>query len=75
MTLLPTSVGGVTRFVREQRAGGCAPAGRLAIRGRRVVVVGAGAVGSAVARLLEPFGCELVRVARSARGPVTPGRA
>ncbi|WP_317229983.1 NAD(P)-dependent oxidoreductase [Clavibacter sp. MX14-G9D] len=37
------------------------------LRGSRVVVVGAGGIGRAVADLLAPFGVDLVRVARSAR--------
>ncbi|CAL9384612.1 NAD(P)-dependent oxidoreductase [Streptomyces sp. enrichment culture] len=67
VTLLLASAGRIPRFVHGQRTGAWAPAGRLTLRGKRVVVVGAGAVGTAVARLLEPFGCDLVRVARSAR--------
>lgn len=37
------------------------------LRGRRVLIVGAGNIGSAVARRLEPFEVELTLVARTAR--------
>jgi phosphoglycerate dehydrogenase-like enzyme len=40
------------------------------VRGARVLIIGYGSIGAAVERLLEPFGVELVRVARSARDGV-----
>jgi len=40
------------------------------LAGRRVLVVGAGSIGDALCRRLEPFGVDLVRVARRARDGV-----
>jgi phosphoglycerate dehydrogenase-like enzyme len=40
------------------------------LRGRRVVILGYGSSGEATRRLLEPFGCEVVGVARRARDGV-----
>jgi phosphoglycerate dehydrogenase-like enzyme len=59
-----------------KRLGPCARArdwGRLDIydlRGRRIVVLGYGSIGRATRRLLEPFGCDVVGVARRARDGV-----
>jgi phosphoglycerate dehydrogenase-like enzyme len=55
------------RFVRSQvgRRWDYTPTAELA--GRRVLIVGAGDIGEAVAARLAPFGVELVRVARQAR--------
>ncbi|MGV9355414.1 NAD(P)-dependent oxidoreductase [Streptomyces misionensis] len=67
VTLLLASARGVPRFAEAQRNRTWAPAVHTTLRGKRVLVVGYGAVGSAVARRLEPFGCEVVRSARTAR--------
>ncbi|MET8564542.1 2-hydroxyacid dehydrogenase [Streptomyces flaveolus] len=79
VTLLLASARGVPRFAQRQRTGTWTPAVHTTLRGKRVMVVGQGAVGSAVAKRLEPFGCDVVRTARTARtgpgGPVVHGAA
>ena len=40
--------------------------------GKTVLIVGYGSIGAAVEARLAPFGCEFLRVARSARGGVAP---
>jgi phosphoglycerate dehydrogenase-like enzyme len=40
------------------------------LRGRRVVILGSGSIGSAIAARLAPFGVEIVGVARTARGDI-----
>jgi|GEM_PF-29198 len=39
------------------------------LHGKRVLIVGYGAIGEAIEHRLAPFGVEITRVARSARGP------
>jgi phosphoglycerate dehydrogenase-like enzyme len=70
VTAILASLRDFPAFHRAQRAGEwsadwLAPTREL--RGRRVLIVGAGNIGSAVARRLEPFEVELTLVARTAR--------
>ncbi|MFL4910078.1 2-hydroxyacid dehydrogenase [Streptomyces sp. MMS24-I2-30] len=67
VTLLLALSRGIDGFVRRQPEGVWAPAVRHTLLGKRVLVVGYGAVGTAVADRLRPFGCQLVPVARTAR--------
>jgi phosphoglycerate dehydrogenase-like enzyme len=59
-------------FADARRAGEWRPGLTSTLRGRRVVVVGAGAVGAALVRMLEPFGAEVTVVARTSRAGVEP---
>ena len=52
---------------RAQRAGIWRHGSSPGLRGRRVLLIGAGSIGSAVARRLAPFEVELTEVARTAR--------
>jgi phosphoglycerate dehydrogenase-like enzyme len=66
--LILASLRRIDRAVREAAAG----VQQVAVRGtsladRRVLLLGVGGVGAAIARRLEPFEVELVRVARTAR--------
>src|SRR5690606_29435378 len=65
---------GLPGFLEHQQARRWAHQGTPGLAGQKVVIVGAGGVGSAVLRRLTPFGVEAHRVARSARtdelGPV-----
>lgn len=73
MTLMLASIRRVPEFVRAQpahdwRHDTTGPA----LADSRVVIVGYGSIGEALGRRLEPFECEVVRVARSARDGVRP---
>jgi len=57
-------------FVRAQARGEWAYQHTDELTGKRVLIVGAGSIGEAVARRLAPFEVEVVRVARSARDGV-----
>ena len=61
---------GVPFFVREQAAGRWSPATFSSLVGARVLVVGAGDIGTAIGRMLTGFDVELTYVARTARGGV-----
>jgi phosphoglycerate dehydrogenase-like enzyme len=67
VTLTLASLRGIPAFVRAQDARRWAPSARPALADRRVLVVGYGGVGRAVARRLAGFEVEVVRVARTAR--------
>ncbi|WP_313357104.1 2-hydroxyacid dehydrogenase [Microbacterium sp.] len=55
------------RFVRAQERGEWAPVFAESLADRRVLLVGYGGVGTAIARRLAPFEVELTAVARTAR--------
>lgn len=60
------------RFDEARRAGEWRPGLTSTLRHRRVVVVGAGAIGRALVRMLEPFDADVSVVARTARDGVEP---
>ncbi|CAC04225.1 MULTISPECIES: 2-hydroxyacid dehydrogenase [Streptomyces] len=74
LTLILASLRGIPESVRAQDGGAWGPEVFPSLYGRSVLVVGYGAVGSALEELLVPFGCAVTRVAgadRDApRGPV-----
>ena len=74
-TLVLGSLRGVPDFVRAQDRREWASGWRPALADRRVLLVGYGAVGSAIEARLRPFEVEVVRVARSARDGVHPVHA
>jgi phosphoglycerate dehydrogenase-like enzyme len=65
--LILASLRGFADFAEGQRQGEWRHAAHPALADRRVVIVGAGSVGRAVARRLAPFEVELTLVGRSAR--------
>ncbi|MFI8008194.1 NAD(P)-dependent oxidoreductase [Streptomyces sp. NPDC086010] len=67
VTLLLASARGLDHFLALQTTGKWRPHTFPTLSGKTVVVVGQGAVGSAVGARLAPFGCRVVRVARTAR--------
>ncbi|MFF9100994.1 2-hydroxyacid dehydrogenase [Streptomyces rubrogriseus] len=74
LTLILDSLRGIPESVRAQDGGAWRPEVFRSLYGRSVLIVGHGAVGSALEELLVPFGCAVTRVAgadRDApRGPV-----
>ncbi|WP_399936917.1 2-hydroxyacid dehydrogenase [Streptomyces sp. BBFR25] len=74
LTLILASLRGIPESVRAQDGGAWRPEVFPSLYGRSVLIVGYGAVGSALEELLVPFGCAVTRVAgadRDApRGPV-----
>ncbi|MFJ3043510.1 2-hydroxyacid dehydrogenase [Streptomyces tendae] len=74
LTLILSSLRGIPESVRAQDGGAWRPEVFPSLYGRSVLIVGYGAVGSALEELLVPFGCAVTRVAgadRDApRGPV-----
>jgi phosphoglycerate dehydrogenase-like enzyme len=64
------SLRGFPGFVRAQDAGTWLHARHDSLADRRVLLIGTGAVGSAIARRLEPFEVALTRVGRTARARV-----
>ncbi|MFD3457870.1 NAD(P)-dependent oxidoreductase [Streptomyces sp. NPDC058691] len=70
VTLLLAAARGLDHFFRQQWARQWQPRGFTTVSGKRVLVVGQGPVGSAVATRLTPFGCHVVRMARTARDTV-----
>lgn len=67
VTLLLTLSRGIDGFVARQTEACWRPEVRSTLFGKRVLVVGYGAVGAAVAARLGAFGCEVVLVARTGR--------
>lgn len=63
---------GLAGFARAQAAGRWEPRSTGSLEGRRVAVLGAGDIGSNVARMLAPFGCAVVLVGRTVREGVVP---
>jgi phosphoglycerate dehydrogenase-like enzyme len=67
VALLLASSRGLDQFMRQQAAGQWQSGDFMTLLGKRVLVYGHGAVGAAVESRLSPFGCEVVRVARTGR--------
>ena len=67
LTLALAAQRGIPDFVHAQREGRWSHQARPSLADRRVLVVGAGGVGRAVAVRLVPFGCEVTLVGRTAR--------
>ncbi|KUN18161.1 dehydrogenase [Streptomyces antibioticus] len=67
LTLLLSLCRGLDRFAAHQGRGEWVPEVRFTLVGKRVLVVGYGAVGAAVAARLGAFRCEPVLMARTAR--------
>jgi phosphoglycerate dehydrogenase-like enzyme len=67
LTLVLASLRGVPGFVRAQERGRWAFEWRPALADRRVLLIGAGAVGAAIEARLAPFEVELVKVGRTPR--------
>ena len=61
------SLRGIDAAVHDQERGRWAPSVHTSLADRRVLVVGTGGVGTAIARRLEPFEVAITRVASSAR--------
>ena len=72
VTLILASLRGVPDFVRAQDRGEWRHETRRALADHRVLIIGYGSIGAALERRLEPFECEIVRVARSQRAGVHP---
>lgn len=74
LTLVLASLRGLPHFIRAQDIGVWKPKVFPSLYEQSVLIVGYGAVGSALENLLSPFGCAVTRVARSDRdslyGPV-----
>ncbi|WP_246150836.1 2-hydroxyacid dehydrogenase [Streptomyces qinzhouensis] len=74
LALILASLRRIPEYIRAQDLGLWRPGVSPSLYGRSVLVVGYGAVGSALDDLLTPFDCAVTRVARtgreSARGPV-----
>ena len=74
LTLILASLRGLPEFIHAQDLGVWKPNVFPSLYERSVLVVGYGAIGSALEDLLVPFGCAVTRVARddrdSPRGPV-----
>jgi phosphoglycerate dehydrogenase-like enzyme len=67
MGLAIASMRGIDDFARAMPEGRWTSSRRLALADSRVVVIGAGGVGQAIARRMEPFETEVVLVGRTAR--------
>jgi phosphoglycerate dehydrogenase-like enzyme len=70
LTLILASLRGIPDFVHAQDRSRWQEAWRPSLADRSVLIVGYGAVGTAVEARLVPFECEVVRVARRARDGV-----
>jgi phosphoglycerate dehydrogenase-like enzyme len=68
--LIVASLRGIDDAARDMPAGHWGHQARPALADRRVVVIGAGGVGNAVRRRLEPFECSVAMVGRTARDGV-----
>lgn len=67
LALLLGSLRGIDVAARHQAAGIWAHERRRSLLGRRVLMIGAGGIGEEIARRLDPFGVELLRVGTRAR--------
>lgn len=67
VTLLAALARGLPDFQHQQSFGRWTPRSTVTLAGKRVLVVGQGPVGTAVAKLLEAFACHVVRLARTPR--------
>jgi phosphoglycerate dehydrogenase-like enzyme len=65
--LVLASLRGIDEFARAQQSGEWRHARHESLADKRVLVIGAGHVGSAITRRLEPFEVEIVRVGRTHR--------
>lgn len=78
LALILASLRGIPRFVRGQDSERWYAGFYPALADRTVLILGYGAIGSAIEDRLVPFECDVVRVARTARatprGPVRPLR-
>lgn len=70
VALVTASLRGLSDFVREQDRGAWSHVRRPALADRRVLVVGAGSVGQAIAARLRPFETDVVVMGRQARDGV-----
>ncbi|MEQ4204582.1 2-hydroxyacid dehydrogenase [Actinopolymorpha sp. B17G11] len=70
VALILASLRGIPEFVHAQTEHRWADGRRQALADKRVVVLGAGSIGQALARRLAPFECEVTLVGRTARGGV-----
>ncbi|MPZ94405.1 MAG: dihydrofolate reductase [Propionibacteriales bacterium] len=70
LTLTLSSLRGIPQFVRAQDRGEWAFAMYPSLADRTVLIVGYGEIGAAIERRLEPFECDVLRVARTARDGV-----
>ncbi|NKX50724.1 hydroxyacid dehydrogenase [Arthrobacter deserti] len=66
--LVLASLRGIDQMVRDQNIGFWNSVRRRSLADSRVLLVGVGGIGREIARRLEPFGVDLVRVGRTARG-------
>ncbi|OKJ09229.1 2-hydroxyacid dehydrogenase [Kitasatospora sp. CB01950] len=67
VTLILASLRGVPQFVRRQEQGLWRQEFHRSLADRTVLILGYGSIGRALATRLEPFECEVVKVARRAR--------
>jgi phosphoglycerate dehydrogenase-like enzyme len=67
VTLILASLRGVPDFVRRQDRGSWRQEFHPSLADRTVLILGYGSIGRALAARLEPFECEVVKVARRAR--------
>lgn len=67
LTVILAYLRDIPAFVRAQERGEWAYHGTDELAGKRALIVGAGAIGEAVAARLEPFDASIVRVARRPR--------
>jgi phosphoglycerate dehydrogenase-like enzyme len=70
LALMLASLRGLDEFARAMPEGIWASSRRSALADRRVIVLGAGGVGQAIARRLAPFETDVVMVGRTARESV-----
>lgn len=67
VALILASLRGIPEFVRAQSERRWAAERRESLADKRILVVGAGSVGQALARRLEPFECDVTLVGRTSR--------
>jgi phosphoglycerate dehydrogenase-like enzyme len=72
LALTLAALRGLPRFVRQQQAHEWRGGFEESLADKRVLLVGYGAVGTAIEARLRPFECEVVPVARTARDGVRP---
>ena len=72
VTLMLASLRELPRFVRQQSEARWGHVRTESIEGKRVLLVGYGAIGAAIEARLSPFGATVIRVSRSPREGVEP---